>query len=238
MKRWLATGLGLAALAGTQMGGCGGGGGSDFLPTFATVVVVNNPDSFSVAISGFDYDGTVDRDWSCAAAQANLTIGSSMADGSVSITVYDDADAVVYANSHHDIGGLRVQTRSGAPGLWRVVMIFSDATISGAITLDADLPPTLDAISLSSAFGTSDSYRFHAEWGAVTADISVGNVSANSLIVRIWHGGQDPDVDVPFFEQSMAAGTFTTGTGSAGTWTVDLVFSSATLAGAVTVDSN
>ena len=72
----------------------------------------------------------------------------------------------------------------------------------------------------------------------MTADVSVGNVSAGGLTVRVWHGGQDPDVDVPFFEQAMTAGTLTTAAGSAGTWTVELDFSGAVLAGAVTVDSN
>jgi hypothetical protein len=236
--RGFLAGVGMLALAGTQMGGCGPGAGSG--AGTSTVVITNSTDSFTVAVVGFDYDGKVDRNWTCTKPQANLTIGSSMAAGSVHIVVRDGLGALVYDNTHEGVGGLDVQTRAGASGLWRVIMDFSDATLSGAITLEADDPPTLDSVSLSSALGTSDAYLFHAEWGAVTADVSVASVSSGSLEIRIWHGGQDPLSDSPFFEATVGSGGLaaTTAAGLPGTWTIELDFSGASLAGSLSITSN
>jgi len=232
----------LHAFAGTQMGGCGAGsGGLGFIPS--TVVVTNNPDSFSVAVVGGDYSGTVDRVWVCNATQADVTMGASMSSGTVDIVVYDAAaptPTIVYNNTHRAIGALNVQTRPGVAGNWRVVMNFSSATIAGAITLDADTPPTLDSVSLGSAFGTTGLYTFHADWAAVTVNVSVGSVSAGSATVRIWHGTQNPAADTPHYQASVPSGGLnaTTAAGQAGVWTVQLDFSGASLAGSVSVTSN
>jgi hypothetical protein len=240
MKRWT-TGLALAALSATQMGGCGGGGGGGgVLPSFATVVVVNNPDTFTVSVSGFDYDGTVDRAWSCSTSQAELTIASSLTAGSVRVRLYDHVNALVYDNTHDSIGGLGVTSRTGTAGTWRVIMDFDDVTLAGALVLEADTLGSPDAITLSSAFGSNDLYTFHAAWGAVSADVSVGGVSVGSLDVSIWHGGQDPQSDAPFYTATVGTGGLnaTTPAGQAGTWTIRLDFSGAAVASALSITSN
>lgn len=223
----------MAALLVPACGGFGGPGGN--LQT-ATVVVVNNADTFSVSIVGFDCDETVDQNWTCTTGQANLTIGSSVSAGSVDIVVYDGAGAVVYANSHNAVSGLTVQTRpGGTSGTWRVVTAFSDATLAGAITLNADTaPPDADQVTLTSVFGTSDFYTFHAGWGAVSANVIIGGVSAGSLAVVIRDGS-----NAEVFNMAVPSGGFsgTTSPGQAGTWTIELDFSGASLAGSVSITS-
>jgi hypothetical protein len=225
----------IAALAAALLiPACGGGGGGGGLAT-AQIVVVNTTNNFTVSIVGFDYDGTVNQNWVCQAGQANLTIASSMSSGTVDVVIFDGAGAEVYNNSHTSIGGLTVQTRpGGAAGTWRVVMDFSDVTLSSAIVLDADTAPAeVDEVTLASVFGTSDFYTFHAGWGNVQANVSIGSVSAGTLDVVIRDGSNN----IVFNQTITAAVNTQTSLGDAGTWTIQLDFGGATLSGSLSITS-
>lgn len=238
MKKLMAAAL-LMSLGGSQMGGCGGSNG--FFVSY--VVVVNQSDTFTATLVGFDVDSTIDQNWVCTEPQANLTIGSSMFTGSVHILVEDDAGNIVYDNVHSgQVGGISVQTRpGGAPGNWRVFMDFDDAAWAGAIVLAADNPPTLDEISIGTGIGNSDSLIFFAEWDTTTVPVHVSmasGISAGTIRVRLW----DPDDPVGTPSKDLLINT---GTGAVsddtdtaappGIWMIQIDFSGCTLGGAISI---
>ena len=230
-------------LACTTMAGCGDDGTPDV--DLAEVIVVNTPDSFTATLVGFGYSGSVDRTWSCSGTQARLSLGTSLLGGSVHIRVYDDAGTSVYDNHHGaTMGGLAVQTRpGGAAGTWRVVLDFTDACWTGAITLDADTPQTNDAIAIGDGIGGSDSYVFFADWDA-SAETPVhvsaaSGLSSGSIQIRIW----DPAVAPPAAPTTTHA--ITTGIGAIsddivtatarGTWRIEIDLTGCTLGGAIDI---
>jgi hypothetical protein len=228
---------------GSQMGGCGSSS-TPFVPQVASVVVVNTADTFTVTLVGFGYSGTVDRMWSCSAAQAKLTLGSSMVGGSVHIVIQDNGGGTVYDNVHSNtMGGLTVQTKpGGAPGTWHVVMSFSGATWTGAVVLDADTLPAPDAVSIGSGIGGSDTYIFHGGWNAtggtpIQVTVATG-ITGGSVRIRLWDPATPTTSPAPF-DQTVNVGTPTLNgsitTGGAGTWTVQIDFSSCVLGGAISI---
>jgi hypothetical protein len=239
MKKLMAAAL-LLSLGGSQMGGCGSGGGGVFV---SYVVVVNTTDQFTATLVGFDVDSTIDRTWVCTEPQANLTIGSSMFSGSVHIVVEDDNGDVVYDNIHSgNVGGVTVQTApGGVPGVWRVFMDFDDAAWAGAIVLEADNPPTLDAISIGSGISNDDSLIFYASWDTTTVPVHVSmasGLSAGTVRVRLW----DPDdpIGTPSFDMTINTGTGAVSqdidtAAAAGTWMIQIDFTGCTLGGAISI---
>ena len=141
------------------MGGCDEPHADLPLPReVAEVVVVNAADSFTVALVGLGYTGTVDRMWPCSGTQARLSLGTSTIAGSVRIRVYDHAGTAVYDNLHGaTMGGLTAPTKpGGAAGTWRVILDFTGATWTGAISFDADNPQTNDAVSIGTGAISDD----------------------------------------------------------------------------------
>jgi hypothetical protein len=240
--RHLLTVLGAFLLAAAPMGGCGGSGAPDV--DLAEVIVVDSADSFTVALVGLGYTGTVDRTWPCSGTQAVVTLGTSLLGGSVRIRVHDDAGTTVYDNVHGvTMGGMTVQTRpGGVAGTWRVILDFTDASWTGAITLDADNPQTNDSISIGTGIGGSGSFVFHADWDASSGTpvhVSVvSGLSSGSIQIRLWDPAAPPATPTRTYSIPFGTGAIsddiTTGT-SRGTWTIQIDFSGCTLGGAIDV---
>lgn len=235
--------LGLLGFGGSQMGGCGSGGGG--IPFIADVVVVNTADTFTVTLVGLGYSGTVDRNWPCSGTQAKVSLGTSMFGGSVHIVIQDNAGTTVYDNTHSGTtGGITVQTKpGGVAGTWHVNLHFSDASWAGAITFNADNPQTADVVSIGSGFGGSDSNLYHAAWDTGSAPVHVSvatGLTSGSLRVRIWNPAtpttSPASYDVTVTSVSPAVSDDIV-TGGAGTWTIQVDFSGAVLGGAVSISN-
>jgi hypothetical protein len=242
--RNLAAAVLFLSLAGSQMGGCGAGGG-----VFVSyVVVVNTTDNFTATLVGFDVDTVIDRTWVCTAPQAKVTIGSSMFGGRVHIVIEDDNGDVVYDNVHRgNIGGITVQTKpDAAPGVWRVFMDFDNAAWTGAIVVKADDPPTPDDISIGTGIGTDTFLTLFSKWDTTTNPVHLSmatGLSGGSVTIRMW----DPDDDwlaaAPYEAViNTGTGTFTddlysttVGTAPAGTWMIQIICNDATLGGAINI---
>lgn len=205
------------------------------------VIVVNNNDNFTVTLVGFGYSGTVDRPWACSTPQANVTLGTSMLGGSVHIVIRDNANTVVYDNTHSgSMGAIDVQTMPGAvAGAWRVTMDFSGCTWAGAIVIDADTLPKPDAISIGSGISTSDSNLYLAGWDASVTPVHVSvatGLNSGSIRVRIWNPTAPPGTpsyDITVTSASPAVSDDVAG--AAGTWTVQIDFNGASLGGAISI---
>jgi hypothetical protein len=225
MKGWVAL-PGLLALGSAQMGGCEW--------SVADVVVLDETDAFSATLSVPRYTGTVDRAWTCETSQAQLRI-SPITAGRVKIEIYDALDAPVYANTHGGLGGLDVRTAPGHAGAWRVVLEFTDTTIEGALTLEADRAKEPDYLWLGDLSGSSDRGVFHAAWETCRLQVSLDPVLSGRVVVRLWHGGTAPGADAPFFERTVGLEGLNvlTPAGKAGTWTIQLDFSEAVLDGSI-----
>ncbi len=243
-SRFLA-GLGVVAFGGLPMGGCDSSHADLPLPVeIAEVVVVNTADSFTVALLGVGYTGTVDRMWSCSGTQAQLSLGTSMIGGSVRIRVYDHAGTAVYDNLHGaTMGGLTVQTRpGGGAGTWRVILDFTGATWTGAIAFDADNPQTNDAIAIGSGIGGSDSCLFYADWDASSGTpvhVSVASgLATGSIEIRIWDPAAPPGTPTRTYAIPFGTGAISDDIVTAtprGTWAIEIDFNGCTLGGAIGV---
>jgi hypothetical protein len=237
--------LGGFSLGLIQMGGCDSSGdGRPPAVEIAEIIVVNQPDDFTVALVGLGYSGTVDRTWSCSGTQARLSLGTSLLDGSVAVRIHDDAGSVVYDNVHGvTMGGLTAQTLpGGVPGTWRVVLDFAGATWTGAVIVAADAPQTNDAITIGSGIGGSGSFVFHADWDASSGtpvQVSVASgLATGSIEIRIWDPAALPPIPTQAYIIPFGTGAISddivTGT-PRGTWTVEIDFNGCTLGGAISI---
>jgi hypothetical protein len=236
--RRAATGFALAAfvgLGGTQMGGCPLGGEGSFL------IVVNNPDTFTVTLMGVDYSGTLNRTWSCSAPQANLSIGGMVVTGWVHIIILDNNGTTVYDNIHGaSIGGVAVPTMpGGAPGNWQISMTFSNASWIGAISLTADSPPKPDSISIGMGIGGSGSLTLYAGWSAGPVSVSMASaLSTGTIRVRLWDPSGAPLYSAPPIYDKVigpvigAVSDNVTGA-LAGVWKIQLDISGASMGSAI-----
>jgi hypothetical protein len=236
----------LACLGLVPLGGCSPNntGLPADLPMVAEVIVVNTADSFTTTLVGLGYTGTVDRMWPCSGTQAVVTLGTSLLGGSVRIRIDDDAGTNVYDNLHGTtMGGLTAPTSpGGVAGSWRVILDFTNANWTGAITLDADNPQTNDAISIGTGIGGSGSFVFHADWDASSgtpAHVSVASgLSSGSIQIRIWDPAAPPATPTQSYSIPFGTGAIsddiTTGT-ARGTWTIQIDFSGCTLGGAIAI---
>jgi hypothetical protein len=221
------------------MGGCGHGGG-DIPVSLAEIVVVDVPDSFTVALVGINFSGTVDRAWDCRASQANLSLGTEILGGSVHIVVEDASGATVYDNTHgSSISGLSAPTKPGGTlGTWHVTMTFSGCVWEGAISLSADNPPTPDVITIGSGFSTSASWTFYAGWSdASTTPVSVtiaSGLSSGSIRIRLWDGAGTSQYDQTISPPTGAVAD-SISAGAAGTWTIQLDLSGASAGSAISI---
>lgn len=205
------------------------------------VIVVNTGDTFTVTLVGIGYSGTVDQNWACSTPQANVTLGTSMLGGSVHIVVRDNANTVVYDNSHSgSMGAINVQTMpGGVAGTWRVTMTFSGCSWAGAIVIDADTLPQPDAIAIGSGISTSDSNLYQAGWDATVTPVHVSvatGLNSGSIRIRIWNPAAPPGTptyDVTVTSASPAVSVDVAG--GPGTWTVQIDFNGAALGGAISI---
>ena len=232
-------------LSGAILGGCDSSG-DDRPPALdvAEILVVNQPDDFTVVLIGLGYNGIVDRTWSCSGTQARLSLGTSLLDGSVSVRIYDDAGTVVYDNVHGvTMGGLTAQTLpGGASGTWRVILDFSGATWTGAVVVAADTPQTNDAITIGSGIGGSGSFVFHADWDASSGTpvrVSVASgLATGSIEIRIWDPAAPPVIPTQTYLIPFGTGAISDEIVTAaprGTWTVEIDFNGCTLGGAISI---
>jgi hypothetical protein len=231
MKRLLG-----AILAAALWSGCGGTGvGTSLIVNVDLVVATNTPDSFSIAGVSTSLSTTRTYTWSCSEGQANLSIGSELLNGWIRLEVWDGAGALVHDNTYDSvlIGGVSAFTRSGgASGLWTLKFTFHDAFFTGALTLTADTAGLADAISIGGTGSLNCSWIYEPHWTTDPVHVSAGGMSAGTVRVQIWDGAGTLVLD----QLVSTISAYTTDvTGSAGVWTVQLDFSAAAVAGAVTL---
>jgi hypothetical protein len=230
MKRLLG-----ALLAGTLWTGCGGDSGSTLLFDVDLVVATNTPDSFSIAGVSTSLTATRTYSWSCSKGQANISVGSTLTYGSIRLEVWDDANHLVHDNTYEAvlIGGVDVFTKSGGKaGLWTLRFTFHDALFSGALTVHADTLDEPDAISIGGTGSLDVTWIYQPGWDANPVHVSAGGMSAGTVRVRLWDGGGTLVLD----QTVSTVSAFTTDvSGGAGVWTVQLDFSAAAVAGAVSL---
>jgi len=230
MKRLLG-----ALLASTLWTGCGSDGGTDLLFAVDLVVATNTPDSFSIAGVSTSLSTTRTYSWSCSKGQANISIGSTLTNGYVRLEVWDGANSLVHDNTYEAvlIGGVDTFTRSGgSPGTWTLRFTFHDALFTGALTVHADTLDEADAISIGGTGSLDVSWIFQPGWDAGPVHVSAGGMSAGWVRVRLWDGNGTLVLD----QTVSTVSAYTTDvSGAAGVWTVQLDFSAAAVAGAVSL---
>jgi hypothetical protein len=228
-----------AILAGALWTGCGADGGTDLIFNIDLIVATNNPDNFSIAGVSTSYSGSRTYNWSCSTGQANISLGTELLDGSIRLQVWDGDGDLVHDNTYEAvlIGGVNVFTKSQpdpvAPETWTLKFTFNDAFWTGALTVKADTFPDPDEISIGGTGADLDgSWIFEPGWDGNDVNISIGGVTGGTIRVRIWDGGATLKEDA----------TVTTGatytnivTGVAGVWMVQIDFTNAAGAGAITV---
>jgi hypothetical protein len=231
MKRLLG-----ALLTASLWTGCGTDGrGTTLLFDIDLVVATNTPDSFSIAGVSTSLSATRTYSWSCTKGQANISIGSTLTHGYVRLEVWDAANSLVHDNTYEAvlIGGVDTFTRSGGtPGTWSLRFTFHDALFTGALTVHADTLDEADAISIGGTGSLDVSWIFQPGWDASPVHVSAGGMSAGWVRVRLWDGNGSLVLD----QTVSTVSAYTTDvSGAAGVWTVQLDFSAAAVAGAVSL---
>lgn len=221
-------------LAATLAAGCGGNG-TDLLLDLDLVVATNTPDNFSIAGVSTSLSGTRTYSWDCSKGQANLSIGSTLTYGSIRLVVKDGAGATVHDNTYEAalVGGITAFTKSGGTaGTWTLTFTFNNALWTGALTVKADTLDDPDAISIGGTGALDTTWIFEPGWNTNALDVSIGGVSGGSVRVQIWDG-----TGALVLDQTVSGVTAYSGTpsGAAGVWMVQIDYSNAVSAGAVTL---
>jgi len=215
--------------------GCGTGNGTDLLLNLDLLVATNTPDTFSIAGVSTSLSDTRTYSWSCSTGQANLSIGSTLTNGSIRLEVRDAANALVHDNTYEAalIGGVTAFTKSGGTaGTWTLKFTFSHALFTGALTVKADTLADADHISIGGTGALDTTWIYQPGWNTTTVNVSIGGMSSGSIRVQIWDGG-----GTLVYDQSNGgiSGITGTPTGAAGVWLVQIDFNSVVSAGAVTL---
>jgi hypothetical protein len=223
-----------AILAGVLVAGCGSGG-TDLLFDLDLVVATNTQDDFSIAGVTTSLSGTRTYSWSCTQGQANLSIGSTLTAGSIRLEAFDGTGALVHDNTYEAvlIGGVTAFTKSGgSSGTWMLRFTFNNALWTGALTVRGDTLNDPDSISIGGTGALDASWIFEPGWDTTPVSVSIGGVSGGSIRVRIWDGSGTPVLD----QTVSGVSAFTAGpSGAAGVWMVQIDYTSAVGAGAVTL---
>jgi hypothetical protein len=225
-----------ALLAGALWTGCGGTGvGTSAIVNVDFVVATNTPDSFSIAGVSTSLTATRTYTWSCSKGQANISLGSELFSGWIRLEAWDAAGTLVHDNTYDSllIGGVSAFTRAGgASGSWTLRFTFHDAFFTGALSLTADTANEADAISVGGTGSLDCSWIYEPQWTAAPVHVSVGGMSSGSVRIRMWDGSGTLVLDQVVSTLSAYACDVS---GTAGVWTVQLDFSSAAVAGAVSL---
>lgn len=230
-------------LAAALLPACGPGDAADILLGINLLIPVNSANHFSISGVSTSVDGQRTYTWTTGKGQANLSLGSILAAGSIRLEVWDDNGTLVHDNTYkafHD-GALTAFTDSGGvAGTWTLRFTFNSASWSGALTVDADLSDDLDAVDIAglSSFSTILTYR--AGWAAATAGkVSIAGVGGGSVRVQVWDPSLNPAVDGALYDVTVNTGVGVSNdpipAAGVGTWTIKITYASASGAGAVTV---
>jgi hypothetical protein len=224
----------LGALFAALAGGCGDTG-TDLLFDLDLVVVTNNADDFSIAGVSTALTTTRTYSWSCSTGQANLSIGSTLSNGSIRLEVHDNAGNLVHDNTYCAvlIGGITAFTKSGgAAGTWTLKFTFDHALFTGAITVKADTLSNADGISVGGTGALDGVLIFEPGWNTTALNVSIGGVSSGNIHVTITDGA-----GFEVFNQTNGAVTALNAnpSGAAGVWLVQIDFDHTVGAGAVTI---
>lgn len=231
MKRLLG-----AILAAGLWTGCGvDGPAGGLLFNVDLIVATNTPDSFSIAGLSTSFSGSRTYSWSCSSGQANVSLASTLTDGSIRLEAWDGTGALVHDNTYEAvlIGGVDAFTKAnGHAGTWTLKFTFTDALFEGALTVTADTSSLPDKISVGGVGGLDVSWLFQPGWTTAPVNVSIGGISGGSIRIRLWDGGGTLvfDQTVPSCASYAAAPC-----GAAGVWTVQMDFNSAIGVGAVSI---
>jgi hypothetical protein len=104
-------------LAGTlALGGCDSG---NVLGPDNQLQVTNNPDDFAIQATALDnISETLSYTWQMTGTMANVDQSGSVASGSGTLTILDDAGTEVYTRSLAQTGS--TQTSAGVAGAWTI----------------------------------------------------------------------------------------------------------------------
>src|SRR5262249_33677019 len=110
--KWILTGI-LALGFGAGCGASSDGTGIIF--NIDLIVATNTPDAFSIAGISTSFSGTRTYSWSNSKGQANISIGSTLTNGSIRLEAWDGSGTLVHDNTYEAvlIGGVTVFTKSG-----------------------------------------------------------------------------------------------------------------------------
>lgn len=230
-------------LAAALLPACMPNDAADILLGINLLIPVNGTNHFSISGVSTSVDGQRTYSWVTTKGQANLSLGSILAAGSIRLEVFDQNGTLVHDNTYkafHD-GALTAFTDAGGvAGTWTLRFTFNNAGWSGSLSVDADLSDNLDAVDIAglSSFSTTLTYR--AGWAAATAGkVSVGGVGGGSVRVRVWDPSLNPAVDGALYDVTVNSGVGVSNdpipAAGAGTWTIVIDYSSASGAGAVTI---
>jgi len=226
----------LGALLASALGtGCGPGSAADVLLNLDLIVATNAADSFSIAGVSTSFSGTRTYSWSCSKGQANLSIGTTLTNGSIRLEAFDSTGALVHDNTYEAalIGGVDAVTKCGASaGTWTLRFTFDHALWTGALTVHADTLDDADRISIGGTGDLDVSLIYEPGWDANPVHVSVGGMSGGSVRVRLWDGS-----GVLVYDQTVSGvgGGLPDATGVAGTWMVQIDFIHCISAGGVTL---
>lgn len=119
--------LSLIPIAALSAAGCGGGGSPPLQPQYQPQIV-NTTNSFSFQLTGVQNgDGSLAYTWQNTGTAATVDRSSSISGGTVTLTIRDAANAIVYQGALNGATG-SVVTTAGVAGAWTITVDFAGAT--------------------------------------------------------------------------------------------------------------
>jgi len=226
----------LAILLVAGLGPSCGPGSLGWFVNFSMLAPISVPDTFTIAGVGTNVSGSGSYLWDCSTGQANVTLGTSLIDGTIRLQVWDGNGMLVHDNKYEASlnGGLTAFTAAdGASGIWTLKFIFRNAFWAGDITLTADTTPDPDAITIAGTGSQDSVMKFEPGWTANDVNITVAGMTSGTVAIEMWDGNGTKVYDDIFF--GIAGMNDTVSGGAAGTWLVRIEFKSCINVGAITI---